>query len=83
MHIDPGKICFGLSSEQDKVSCALYLQLLGKKNCAELLAARLSREEIGHLIDLLGSLMRKHLSKKEYHFAFLGADHSDEKHPNQ
>lgn len=69
---DPGAICFGLSTELDQRSLAAYLQLLGNKELSTTLAARLSSEEIEELIDLIGSLMRKHLSKKEYHHLFLG-----------
>ncbi len=77
MNIDPGKICFGLSTEQDRISCALYLQLLGSKDCAEVLAARLSSGDINRLVDLTGTLLRKHLSKKEYHSLFLRSEESD------
>lgn len=81
MHIDPGKICFGLSSRQDRISCALYLQLLGRKECAEALSERLSSEEIDRLVDLTGTLLRNHLSKKEYHSLFLQEDESDSDGP--
>ena len=72
MRPDPGTICFGLSPELDQQSLAFYLQLLGHVELSTTLAARLSSEEIEELIDLVGSLMRKHLSKKEYHHLFLG-----------
>jgi len=69
---DPGTICFGLSTELDQQSLAAYLQLLGNTELSTTLAARLSSEEIEELIDLIASLMRTHLSKKEYHHLFLG-----------
>ena len=68
---DPHSICFGLSHKRDKESCSAYLQLLGIKECAELLADRLSSEEIEILIDMIGSLLHKHFSKQEYHRLFL------------
>lgn len=68
-------IMFGLSPEQDRDSCSTYLQLMGRKDFAETLSSRLSPEEIEQLVDLTASLMRKHLSKQEYHQLFLGADH--------
>jgi hypothetical protein len=68
---DPAAICFGLSPEHDQQSLAAYLQLLGHPELANTLAARLSSEEIEKLIDHLGSLMRQHLSKTEYHHLFL------------
>ncbi len=69
---DPAAICFGLSPALDRQSLAAYLQLLGRLELSTILAARLSSEEIEALIDHLGSLMRKHLSNKEYHRLFLG-----------
>lgn len=74
MQLDPSTICFGLSTEQDQESCSAYLQLFGRKECAETLARRLSSDEIEMLVDTLGALLRKHLSKKEYHALFLGGD---------
>lgn len=68
-------IMFGLTPEKDRESCSTYLQLLGRRECAEALSSRLSPEEIEQLVDLTSSLMRKHLSKKEYHQLFLGGDH--------
>ncbi len=72
---DPGKICFGLSRELDRESCASYLQLLGRKEFSELFAARLSSEEIETVIDMIASLLHKHLNKQEYHRLFLLDEH--------
>ena len=74
---DPRTICFGLSTELDRQSCAAYLQLLGRSELSHTLSSRLSQEEIDQLIDLLSGLMRTHLSKHEYHTLFLGEEHSD------
>lgn len=71
MSIDPQNICFGLNQERDATSCALYLQLLGRKDFAELFAGRLSSPEIAALVDTITVLLRKHLSKEEYHKLFL------------
>lgn len=68
---DASKICFGLSSELDKASCTTYFQLLGRKEFADLFADRLSSVEIETVIDMIGSLMHKHLSEQEYHQLFL------------
>ena len=75
MNPDPTKICFGLSEELDTTSCAAYLQLIGRKEFAEVFAKRLSSSEIETLVDMLGSLMQKHLSKQEYHKLFLMDEH--------
>ena len=76
---DPGAICFGLSPELDRQSCAAYLRLLGRTELAQTLSSRLSPREIEELIDLISSLMRKHLSAPEYHSLFLNEQHP---HPN-
>lgn len=69
---DPAGICFGLSPELDRQSCAAYLQLLGQTDLARTLSQRLSPQEIEKLVELLASLLRTHLSKQEYHTLFLG-----------
>ena len=72
---DPSKICFGLSPELDRASCASYLQLLGRKDFSELFAGRLSSDEIEIVVDMIGSLLHKYLTKQEYHRLFLLDDH--------
>ena len=72
---DPSKICFGLSRELDRASCASYLQLLGRKDFSELFADRPSSEEIEIVVDMIGSLLHKYLTKQEYHRLFLLDDH--------
>ncbi len=74
---DPAAICFGMSRDLDRQPCGAYLQLLGKPELAETLASRLTPEEIEELVDLTTSLMRKYLSKQEYHKQFLSDIHTD------
>ncbi len=74
---DHSKICFGLSPELDKTSCSLYLQLLGRKEFAEVFADRMSSEEIETVVDMIGSLIHKHITKQEYHRLFLLDDSHD------
>ncbi len=71
MAADPRQICFGLSLEQDQQSVALFLQLCGDRRFSEVLASRLSAEEIADLTDQIMFLLRRHLSEKEYHQLFL------------
>ncbi len=80
---DPGAICFGLSPELDRRSCAAFLQLLGRAALAKTLSSRLSEQEIEELIGLTSGLMRKHLSKQEYHTLFLGEEHTHHDSDNQ
>lgn len=82
MHNDtfsPSQICFGLSQDLDRKSLACFLQLAGRKDFADTLASRLSSIEIERFVDDFTDLMRKHLSKTEYHQLFL----QDESHHHE
>jgi hypothetical protein len=72
---DPATICFGLSSDLDRSSCAAYLRLLGREPLASTLAERMDSAEIEQLVDFCTTLLRRHLSKQEYHRLFLQDDH--------
>ncbi len=71
MKPDTDSICFGLSEELDRSSFAVFLQLSGQPEFAELLASRLSREEIDTHVDTFMALLRKYLTEDEYHSYFL------------
>jgi len=71
MNLDPHKMCFGLNEDQDRQSLAMFLQLSGRPEFAEIFAQRLTSEEILHLVDTFFDLMKTHLSKNEYHRLFL------------
>jgi len=75
MKADPSKIFFGLSDDLDRSSLSIFLQLAGKPDFADLLAKRLSIEEINTYVDGFMVLLRKHLSEDEYHKFFLGDNH--------
>jgi hypothetical protein len=79
MAIEPEKMCFGLSEELDRQSLITFLQLSGRSQFAEVFAERLSSKEILEFIDYFFNLLKKHISKSEYHQLFLlDADHHDE-----
>jgi hypothetical protein len=71
MTIQPDQICFGLTSQLDKESFSCFLQLAGRREFSDVLADRLSSEEIGGFIDSFMILLRRHLSEDEYHRLFL------------
>lgn len=70
----PSQICFGLDQDLDRQSFSCFLQLAGRAEFADLLAARLSSEEIEEYVDAFTGLLKKHLSKNEYHQIFLRDD---------
>ena len=69
--LSPSQICFGLSQDLDRTSFSCYLQLIGRKEFADTLAARLDSLEIERFVDEFTGLMQKHLTKNEYHQLFL------------
>ncbi|MFH0781492.1 MAG: hypothetical protein V2B20_06000 [Pseudomonadota bacterium] len=71
MNLEPDKMCFGLTEELDRQSLATFLQLCGRPEFAELFAKRLSSGEIIQFVDGFFDLLKKHLSKNEYHQIFL------------
>ncbi len=76
MKSDTDSICFGLSEELDRSSFAAFLRLSGQPEFAELLASKLSREEIDTHVDTFMALLRKHLTEDEYHSFFLNEQHN-------
>lgn len=68
---EAASICFGMNRVLDEQSLAVFLQ---RATCDELLAAllpRLEEKEVAAVVDFVSGLMRKHLSKQEYHQLFL------------
>lgn len=65
------EICFGLDPEQDKRSLLMFIQKFANPTLLETLVPRLQEQEITAVLDLLSSLMRQHMSDKEYHQLFL------------
>ncbi len=72
LSFSPAQICFGLDQTLDRQSFSCFLQLAGRPEFADLLAARLSSKEIEDHVDAFMGLLKKHLSQNEYHQLFLG-----------
>lgn len=71
------EILFGLNRVEDERSLADFLRLFSHEELSSVLIPRLSDDEIHEIVDLLATVMRKHLTKKEYHTLFLAdPDHS-------
>lgn len=66
-------ICFGLDRSTDERSLEIFLQALADPALLAVLIPRLSESEISATLDLFTSLLRRHLSKEEYHRLFLKA----------
>ncbi len=66
-----GPVAIGLTREIDEASLTVYLQKLSDDRLLEVLRGRLSDEEIVQAVDWVTSLLRRHLTEKEYHTLFL------------
>ncbi len=65
-------ICFGLERVLDEQSLAVFLQRATSDELLASLIPRLEEGEVATVVDFVTGLMRKHLSKQEYHNLFLG-----------
>lgn len=72
VNIDPHQIIFGLNREDDERSFTDFLQLFSQDRLTSVLIPRMTDEEINSTVEMLSSIMRNHLSEKEYHALFLG-----------
>lgn len=67
-----GNMVFGFDRATDESSLTVFLERIASPPLLETLVCRLEDHEIEELVDLFTGLMKKHLSKKEYHRLFLG-----------
>ena len=63
---------FGFDRETDEKSLRSFIRKIAGREMLDELIPRLSSQEIESVVDLLTGLMKKHLTKKEYHHLFLG-----------
>jgi hypothetical protein len=65
------EICFGLDRATDENSLRVFIEKFANPVLLEQLMPRLSDSEIHTTVDSLTALLRRHLSRKEYHQLFL------------
>ncbi len=70
--IDGNQILFGLNRDEDERSLADFLRLFSEPRLTSVLIPRLTDDEINNTVAMLSTIMRKHLSEKEYHALFIG-----------
>ena len=66
--------CFGFDRQLDEDSLKVFLRLFSNRRLLDRLVPRLSDQELMEIVDQLTLLMRRHLSKQEYHALFLGEE---------
>jgi hypothetical protein len=69
-----GLVGFGFDREADESTLTWYLQKFSDDDHMALIRERMSEEDLKALFDLLGGLLKKYLSEKEYHAVFLKED---------
>jgi hypothetical protein len=67
----PHDIVFGFDRKTDEESLQLFLHYFADKKLLEVLLPRLQDKDILATVDFLTTIMKKHLSEKEYHSLFL------------
>jgi hypothetical protein len=65
------QICFGLDRPLDEQSLVAFMKILSTPDLLHVLVPRMEDEEILAVVDFFTGLMKKHLSKEEYHRLFL------------
>ncbi len=66
-----GFIGFGLDRQSDENTLIYYLQKISDDTLAPVLTSRMTDEERLEMFDLIGRLLKTHLSDDEYHRLFL------------
>jgi hypothetical protein len=66
-----GLIGFGYDRRVDEHTLTYYLQKFSDDEHAALILSRMSDSDMEELFNLLGNLLKKYLTEKEYHGKFL------------
>jgi hypothetical protein len=66
-----GFVGFGFNRETDENTVVYYLQKFSDDNLMKTLIKKLSNEELNELFNLMGRLLKKHLTEPQYHALFL------------
>jgi hypothetical protein len=66
-----GFVGFGMNRASDEDTLVYYLQKISDDTLARTLVQRMTSEEQREIFDMLGRLLKTHLSEDEYHRLFL------------
>jgi len=66
-----GFVGFGFNRETDENTVVYYLQKFSDDDLMKTLIKKLSDEELNELFNLVGRLLKKHLTEPQYHALFL------------
>lgn len=62
---------YGLDRSSDENTVQLYLQKFSDDQLMRVILKRMTDEELAEVFELLGRMMREHLTEAEYHELFL------------
>ena len=66
-----GFVGFGFNRETDEKTVVYYLQKFSDDDLMETLIKKMSDQELAELFNLMGRLLKKHLTEPQYHALFL------------
>jgi len=66
-----GFVGFGFNRETDENTVVYYLQKFSDDDLMETLIKKMSDQELAELFNLMGRLLKKHLTEPQYHALFL------------
>ena len=66
-----GFVGFGFNRETDENTVVYYLQKFSDDDLMETLIKKMSDQELAELFNLVGRLLKKHLTEPQYHALFL------------
>ena len=66
-----GFVGFGFNRETDQNTVVYYLQKFSDDDLMETLIKKMSDQELAELFNLMGRLLKKHLTEPQYHALFL------------
>lgn len=69
-----GLVGFGMDRETDESTVICYLQMFSDDRLMEMMRQRMSNEDLTAVFELLGGLLKRHLTEEEYHEYFLKDD---------
>lgn len=64
-------ICFGLNRATDEQSLRIFLEKCTEDSVLDVIVPRLSDKDLSDIVSFFTGVLRRHLSKKEYHRLFL------------
>ncbi len=69
-----GFLGYGMDRETDERTVHAYLQKFSDDGVMKTILGRMSDEDLAEVFEVLGKMLKKHLSEPEYHKLFLKED---------